>query len=47
MTLTMIVGEVKKNIGEDVAPGTYKLEKILLMNDRPMQLVKYKRRRSK
>ena len=47
MTLTMTVGEVKKNLGEDVTLGTYELEEILLLNDRPMQLVKYKRRRSK
>jgi len=47
MTLTATVGEIIKNLGTELAPGTYKLEDILLMNDRPMQLVKYKRRRSK
>jgi hypothetical protein len=47
MTLTATVSEIKKNLGEDVTLGTYKLEEILLLNDRPMQLVKYKRRRPK
>jgi hypothetical protein len=47
MTLTMTVDEVKKNLGATVQPGTYKLEEILLMNDRPMQLVKGKRRNHK
>jgi hypothetical protein len=47
MTLTMTVDEVKKNLGVEIPPGTYRLEEILLLNNRPMQLVVGKRRRSK
>jgi hypothetical protein len=44
MTLTMTVAEVKKNLCADIEPGTYKISEILLFNDRPLQIVKGKRR---
>jgi hypothetical protein len=44
MTLTMTVAEVKKNLSADIKPGIYKLEDILLLNDRPIKTTHRERR---